>query len=62
VQAGEANSLRELLMRDERLLAHVAAEKMAELLDATQHVGDAPERTRILAAMIRAEVGPKEVA
>jgi adenylosuccinate lyase len=62
VQAGEANSLRELLMCDERLLAHLPAEKVAELLDATQHVGDAPERTRALAAMIRAEVGPKEVA
>ncbi|MCC6458088.1 MAG: adenylosuccinate lyase [Caldilineaceae bacterium] len=62
VQAGDANPLAELLTHDGRLLAHLPSERITELLDATQHVGDAPERTRSLAALIRAEVGIREVA
>jgi adenylosuccinate lyase len=62
VQAGKVNPLAELLTRDGRLLAHLSPERITELLDATQHVGDAPERTRSLAALIRAEVGIREVA
>ena len=62
VQAGEANLLSDLLAGDERLLAHLPAEQITALLDATRHVGDAPERTRRLAELIRAEVGSREVA
>jgi adenylosuccinate lyase len=62
VQAGEANPLAERLAQEGRLLAHLPPDRIAELLDATHHVGDAPERTRSLAALIRAEVGIREVA
>jgi adenylosuccinate lyase len=62
VQAGKENPLRGHLMTDERLLAHLPAQQIDELLDATHHVGDAPQRTRTLAAAIRAEVGPRELA
>jgi adenylosuccinate lyase len=61
VQAGQANPLRELVLHDERLMAHVAADEVDQLLDATQHIGDAPERTRRLATLIRAEIGVKEL-
>ena len=56
VQAGESNPLAALLAQDSRLTTHVAASALGELLDATQHVGDAPERTRRLAATIREEL------
>lgn len=62
VQAGEPNPLRELLEKDERLMKHVNVHELDELLDATKHVGDAPERTLALAAMIRAELSKKEMA
>lgn len=62
VQAGKENPLRSLLMKDDRLLAHLQAQQIDELLDATHHIGDAPERTRTLAATIRAEIGPRELA
>ena len=62
VQGGKTNPLRDLVMNDARLMAHVAAENVDELLDATHHVGDAPERTRNLAAFIRAELGVRELA
>jgi hypothetical protein len=39
---------------------YVDADKLDELLDATHHVGDAPERTRRLAAQIGAEIGTME--
>lgn len=54
LQAGEANPLRDLLVGDGRLAALVTAEEMDDLLDAAEHVGDAPERTRRLATQIRA--------
>jgi adenylosuccinate lyase len=62
VQEGKPNPLRELIANDPRAMRHVPAEKLDDLLDANHHVGDAPERTRRLAALIRAEVGIKEPA
>jgi adenylosuccinate lyase len=62
VQAGMPNPLREMIANDSRLMAHVPAGKVDTLLDATHHVGDAPERTRNLAAIIRADLGLKEFA
>ncbi len=62
VQAGKSNPLRELVIGDPRLMSHVPVDNVDVLLDATHHVGDAPERTRNLAAQIRADVGIKELA
>jgi adenylosuccinate lyase len=62
VQAGKPNPLRELVLNDPRLMDAAAVDKVDDLLDATYHTGDAPERTRTLAALIRAEVGVKEFA
>ena len=56
VQAGEANPLAERLAADPRLTALVPPQTLTALLDATAHVGDAPERTRTLAAQIRREL------
>ncbi|HXF62259.1 MAG TPA: adenylosuccinate lyase, partial [Caldilineaceae bacterium] len=56
VQAGEANPLAERLAADPRLTALVPPQALAALLDATGHVGDAPERTHALAAQIRREL------
>lgn len=54
VQAGAANPLRDLVGGDPRVTALVADNELDSLLDARDHVGDAPERTRRLAAQIRA--------
>jgi adenylosuccinate lyase len=62
VQAGEPNPLRDLVAADERAMRYIADDQLDELLDATNHVGDAPERTRRLAALIRDDVGVKEPA
>jgi adenylosuccinate lyase len=56
VQAGEANPLAERLAADERITAWAPASALPELLDATGHVGDAPERTLALAEQIRQEL------
>jgi adenylosuccinate lyase len=62
VQAGSPNPLRDLIAADERAMRYVDQDRLDELLDATHHVGDAPERTRRLIALIRDEVGIKELA
>jgi adenylosuccinate lyase len=56
VQAGEANPLAAALAGDPRLTALVPAAALPGLLDASGHVGDAPARTRALAAQIRDEL------
>jgi adenylosuccinate lyase len=58
VQAGQANPLADLLAQDPRITSLVPTDHVAGLLDATEHVGDAAERTLHLAALIRAEVQP----
>ncbi|RME60118.1 MAG: adenylosuccinate lyase, partial [Caldilineae bacterium] len=57
LQAGEANPLADLLLADPRITDLVPAEEARALLDASAYVGDAPERARALAGMIRAALG-----
>jgi adenylosuccinate lyase len=52
VQAGQPNPLGELMANDTRITALVDAATVDSLLDASGHVGDAPERARELAATI----------
>lgn len=56
LQAGRPNPLAALLAQDTRITQHIAADEVAGLLDASSHVGDAPQRALALAAAIRAEV------
>ncbi len=53
VQAGQSNPLPRLLGGDERITRYVPEPELMTLLDASGHVGDAPERTRMLAEQIR---------
>jgi adenylosuccinate lyase len=52
VQAGGANPLADLLVADTRLLALLPAERIRDLLNADQYVGDAPTRARGMAQKI----------
>ena len=52
VKAGSPSPLVESLSGDPRITAHVAAHEIPALLDASAHVGDAPERARALAERI----------
>jgi adenylosuccinate lyase len=62
VQAGKENPLRDLIAADQRLMEHIDEAMVDELLDASRHFGDAAERTRNLAAAIRADMGLREPA
>jgi len=53
VWVGEPNPLVDLLAADEEILKYVEADRVRELLDATGHVGDAPQRARQMAQTIR---------
>jgi adenylosuccinate lyase len=53
IQAGRPNPLLTLLTADPAVLAFLPAEQVAVLLDASRYVGDAPQRARQLAALIR---------
>ncbi len=53
VQRGEPNPLTERLATDPEVLKYLPAERVRELLDAGDHIGDAPERAREMAALIR---------
>jgi adenylosuccinate lyase len=52
VRQGQKNPLAELLANDRRVTAHVPADRVRQLLDASSHVGDAPLRARRLASAI----------
>ncbi len=56
VQQGETNPLADRLAADPEVLRYLPAGRVRELLDATAHVGDAPERARRMAAAIREHV------
>ncbi|MEM7133475.1 MAG: adenylosuccinate lyase [Chloroflexota bacterium] len=56
LQSGQPNPLTDLITGDKRIAALLPNGTVPELLDATHHVGDAPERARILAASIREQV------
>lgn len=53
LQEGQGNPLPALLAADTRVTAFVPTEALPALLDASGHVGDAPERARALAAALR---------
>jgi adenylosuccinate lyase len=53
VQRGEPNPLADRLAADLQILRYLPADHVRELLDASRHVGDAPERARQVAAAIR---------
>jgi len=52
VAEGDANPLVHILVDDERLTALLDPAEIRALLDPTDHIGDAPERARRLAARI----------
>ncbi len=56
LQQGSDNPLLDRLLRDADLLSYLSAEDLVRLMDASEHVGDAPERARNLAAQIRVEL------
>jgi adenylosuccinate lyase len=57
VQASRANSLVSRLCSDLELLRYLTTEEMTALMDASQYVGDAPRRARLLAQDIRTALG-----
>jgi adenylosuccinate lyase len=54
--AGQANPLPGRLSTDVRITHHLTPEEILSLLDASQYIGDAPERARSLAAQIKEAV------
>ncbi|MGD2205929.1 MAG: adenylosuccinate lyase [Anaerolineae bacterium] len=56
IRQGESNPLAERLMGDPVVQKHLPAESVQALLDAQEYVGDAPQRARELARMIREAV------
>ena len=57
LQAGGGNTLAEGLAGDDRITKYLAVEAVRSLLDASEHVGDAPERSLAFAAAIRQALG-----
>jgi adenylosuccinate lyase len=57
IQNGQTNPLAELLAAESRITTYIERQTVIELLDAAEHVGDAPARTRELAARIAQEIG-----
>ena len=53
IQAGQPNPLPALLTADPDVLACLPADRVAALLDAAGYLGDAPQRARQVAALIR---------
>jgi len=53
VQAGEPNPLADHLADDPKILNYLTEGRIRALLDAGEHVGDAPERARYVAALVR---------
>ena len=56
-QDTDANPLPDLLASDSRIVALLTADRLRELMDATTHVGTAPQRARALAQTIREMLG-----
>ncbi|MCB9459610.1 MAG: adenylosuccinate lyase [Anaerolineaceae bacterium] len=53
VMSGAPNNLADLLCSDERITQYVPAQQVTSLLDASSHIGDAPERARNMVDTIR---------
>ena len=60
VQAGDENPILEQLILDEEISAYISRDSLYQLMDAGQHLGDAPERARQLAGFIRRHLGDGE--
>ena len=56
VREGRANPIVELLCADTRITGYVPSDEARALLDASRYVGDAPQRAREFAAMLRREL------
>jgi adenylosuccinate lyase len=53
IQAGSPNNLAESVTADAAFQSYLPAHSLRSLLDARQHLGDAPQRARALAAVLR---------
>jgi adenylosuccinate lyase len=60
VQAGQPNPLEELVAQDSVLLCYLAEGDLRRLMDASQHLGDAAQRARALAEVVRKAVFSKQ--
>jgi len=61
VTRGEPNHLYELIRADEHITRYIPANQIESLLDARQHIGDAPIRARALADEIRRTLESEQV-
>ena len=61
IQSGEPNPLADLLAADELITCFLAPDRVRSLLDARAYVGDAPERAREMARMVRKKLTSNEV-
>jgi len=52
IQQGKENPLLALICHDEMISALLTEEEIRSLMDATHHLGDAPQRARLLAEKI----------
>jgi len=57
IAAGQPNPLVVRLSADERVTRYLEPAQVIALLDASNYVGDAPERARLIAEAIKAEIG-----
>jgi adenylosuccinate lyase len=62
VQAGRSNPLIESLCCDSRITQHASRDHLLAWLDASDYVGDAPERARAFAGMLRRTLQGSEAA
>jgi adenylosuccinate lyase len=56
VQAGQANPLADAVTGDAELQRYLSASELRILMDASQHLGDAPQRARIMVRALREAV------
>lgn len=57
LQEGKPNPLTDDLITDPDVLCYLPSERVRELLDASSHIGDAPERARRMAKVVREALG-----
>jgi adenylosuccinate lyase len=56
LQAGQTNPLVDLVSSDPEILRYLYKKDLARLMDASRHLGDAPQRARALADEISARL------
>ncbi len=57
IQLGQPNPLADLITADQRFNQYLSIDTIIELLQASDHVGDAPERALLIAQKVRAAMG-----